>query len=89
MSTRGSRSLGIETTVRDERFAEALSVKFRGELGQNSSWPRTLSPLTKPGCCRHNSLWEDRHCCLLISRRSVNTLVLVHRQQLLDQWVEG
>ena len=37
---------------------------------------------------RHDGLRQDRDCRVAHRQRGVNTLVLVHRQQLLEQWVE-
>ena len=57
--------------------------------GRNSSWRRTPWRLTILGS------WPPRRplakpllAAWLIAHRGVNTLVLVHRQQLLEQWVE-
>jgi superfamily II DNA or RNA helicase len=84
------RSLKINSCVRDERFAgEPLNVSFRGEL-------RPEQQIAAEALLRHETgvlaattaFGKTVVAAWLIAQRAVNTLVLVHRQQLLEQWVE-
>ena len=80
----------IRPEVRDERFAgTAIDVEFRGELR-----PLQLEAVSKiiqhdEGIlCAPTAFGKTAVAAWLIAQRKVNTLVLVHRQQLLDQWHE-
>ena len=84
------RSLKINCCVRDERFAgEPLNVSFRGEL-------RPEQKIAAEALLRHEmgvlaattAFGKTVVATWLIAQRAVNTLVLVHRQQLLEQWIE-
>jgi superfamily II DNA or RNA helicase/very-short-patch-repair endonuclease len=82
--------LKIKPALRDERFAGArLPLSFNGEL-----WPEQLSA-AKAMLAHENGVLAATTAfgktvlaAWLIAQRGVNTLVLVHRQQLLKQWVE-
>ena len=84
------RSLKIKPLVRDERFKGApLDVTFQGTL-------RPEQRLAADAMLRHDTgvlaattaFGKTVLAAWLIAQRGVNTLVLVHRQQLLEQWVE-
>jgi hypothetical protein len=69
-------ALGVRTTVRDERSTgRPLDVAFSGELRPDQQAATTAFGKTVVAA------W-------LIAERGVSTLVLVHRRQLLDQWIE-
>ncbi len=82
--------LHIEAVVRDERYAGvALDVKFQGEL-------RPEQMIAAEALLRHDTgvlsattaFGKTVVAAWLIAQRGVNTLVLVHRRQLLEQWVQ-
>jgi superfamily II DNA or RNA helicase len=78
----------IKPAVRDERFVgRPIEVEFSGRL-------RPLQQDAVDGFARHDegilcaptAFGKTAIAAWLIASRKVNTLVLVHRQQLLDQW---
>ncbi|MGE3341913.1 MAG: DEAD/DEAH box helicase family protein [Vicinamibacterales bacterium] len=82
--------LGIRPVIRDERHAGShLAVTFQGEL-------RPEQRAAADAMLRHDTgvlaattaFGKTVVAAWLIAQRGVNTLVLVHRQQLLDQWIE-
>ena len=80
----------IAVTVRDERYAgEALSVTFQGtlrpdqELAVNAMLRHDMGVL-----CAPTAFGKTVAAAALIAQRNVNTLVLVHRMELLKQWLE-
>jgi superfamily II DNA or RNA helicase/very-short-patch-repair endonuclease len=82
--------LGIRMAIRDERRdGTRLEVKFQGEL-------RDAQRIAAEAMLRHETgvlaattaFGKTVVAAWLIAERRVNTLVLVHRRQLLDQWVE-
>lgn len=80
----------IKPEIRDERFAGTpIEAEFRGQL----------RPLQKEAVskvidhddaifCAPTAFGKTAVAAWLIAARKVNTLILVHRQQLLDQWHE-
>ena len=81
---------GIRPEVRDERFAGTpIEVEFHGELR-----PPQLEAVSKVTqhdegiLCAPTAFGKTAVAAWLIAKRKVNTLVMVHRQQLLDQWHE-
>jgi superfamily II DNA or RNA helicase len=80
----------IRPEIRDERFSgTAIEVGFRGELrtAQHEAVARIIE--RDDGiCCAPTAFGKTAVAAWLIAHRRVNTLVLVHRQQLLDQWRE-
>jgi hypothetical protein len=80
----------IRPEVQDQRFAGTpIEAEFRGELR-----PLQLEAVSKiiqhdEGIlCAPTAFGKTAIAAWLIANRKVNTLVLVHRQQLLDQWHE-
>lgn len=82
--------LGIETLIRDDRNPGVpLAVSFHGTL-------RPAQQLAADALAAHDdgvlaattAFGKTVVAAWLIARRGVSTLVLVHRQQLLEQWVE-
>ena len=81
--------LKISTTIRDERHAGvALEVAFHGILrpGQHTAAKAMLAQDTGV-LSATTSFGKTVLAAWLISQRRVNTLVLVHRKQLMEQWV--
>ena len=80
----------IKTEIRDERFGGTpIDVEFHGQLR-----PLQQEAVSKINCCEEGILCaptafgKTAVAAWLIAERKVNTLILVHRQQLLDQWRE-
>lgn len=82
--------LGVRMAIRDERRdGTRVEVKFHGEL-------RHAQKIAAEAMLRHETgvlaattaFGKTVVAASLIAERRVNTLVLVHRRQLLDQWVE-
>ena len=81
---------GIRPEVRDERCTGIpIEVEFQGELR-----PLQLEAVSKAVqhdegiLCAPTAFGKTAVAAWLIAKRKVNTLVLVHRQQLLNQWHE-
>ena len=84
------RSLRVKTVLRDERIAGSPHhLSFHGELRpeQIIAANRMLSHDTGV-LAATTAFGKTVLAAWLIAQRGVNTLVLVHRQQLLNQWVE-
>jgi superfamily II DNA or RNA helicase len=82
--------LNVEVTIIDERSKGALiDARFRGEL-------RPEQQAAADAMLKHDigvlsaatAFGKTVVAAFLIAARSVNTLVLVHRKELLDQWIE-
>ncbi|NLE40055.1 MAG: DEAD/DEAH box helicase family protein [Pirellulaceae bacterium] len=82
--------LRIGTTIRDERHAgAALDVSFHGELRSEQSLAAEALLAHDIGILAATTAFgKTVVASWLIAQRRVNTLVLVHRRQLLEQWVE-
>ena len=88
---RGScRSLEISAVIRDERCAGTpLDVAFRGELRPEQEAAAEAMLAHDTGVLSATTAFgKTVIAAWLIAQRGVNTLVLVHRRQLLEQWVE-
>jgi hypothetical protein len=83
-------SLGIECVLRDERHPGVpLSVSFQGTLRpQQAVAAEALAGHDQGVLAATTAFGKTVVAAWLIARRGVSTLVLVHRQQLLEQWVE-
>ncbi len=84
------KSHGVIARVQDERFGgRALDVRFHGELRIEQIAAAEALLAHDDGVLAATTAFGKTviaaHC---IARRGVNTLVLVHRRQLLDQWRE-
>ena len=82
--------LGVRMAIRDERRdGSPLEVKFQGELRQEQKTAADAMLRHETGVLAATTAFgKTVVAAWLIARRGVNTLVLVHRRQLLDQWVE-
>jgi superfamily II DNA or RNA helicase len=81
---------GIRPEVCDERFAGTpIDVEFQGELRplQFEAVSRAIQH-DEGILCAPTAFGKTVVAAWLIAKRKVNTLVMVHRQQLLDQWHE-
>ena len=81
-------SLGISVDIRDERNSGMpISVQFKGSLGSEQELAaKTMSMHNTGVLAAATAFGKTVVAARLIADRSVNTLVLVHRRQLLDQW---
>jgi len=83
-------ALNIRPVIHDERYGgQPLEVTFQGQL-------RPEQKLAADAMLKHEigvlsattAFGKTVIAAWLIAQRRINTLVLVHRRQLLDQWVE-
>ncbi|MGH9163109.1 MAG: TOTE conflict system archaeo-eukaryotic primase domain-containing protein, partial [Vicinamibacteraceae bacterium] len=83
-------NLGIRVVVRDEREAgRLLDVTFTGELRpEQMAAAKAMASHDTGVLAATTAFGKTVIAAWLIAQRRVNTLVLVHRRQLLDQWVE-
>ncbi len=79
---------GIKTIIRDERVAALpIDVEFSGQLRPLQKDAVSMIVQHDEGIlCAPTAFGKTAVAAWLIAARKVNTLVLVHRQQLLDQW---
>ncbi len=79
---------GIKTDIRDERVAGLpIDVEFSGQLRPLQKDAISMIAQHDEGIlCAPTAFGKTAVAAWLIAARKVNTLVLVHRQQLLDQW---
>lgn len=82
--------LGIRLAVRDERHSgRPLQVSFQGELRPEQKVAAEAMAAHDIGVLAATTAFgKTVVAAWLIAKRGVNTLVLVHRRQLLDQWIE-
>lgn len=80
----------ITPEVRDERFAgKRIEAEFQGQLRPLQQ--KAVSKIIEHDegiLCAPTAFGKTAVAAWLIAERKVNTLILVHRQQLLDQWHE-
>jgi superfamily II DNA or RNA helicase len=79
---------GIQVSVRDERYAgEPIDVEFHGNLRPDQDeGARQILKYDDGVLCAPTAFGKTVVAAKLIAERKVNTIVLLHRQQLLDQW---
>ena len=84
------RKNGIRCDLVDERCAgEALDVSFAGTLRPDQEAAVSAMLIHDTGVlCAPTAFGKTVTAAALIARRGVNTLVLVHRAELLKQWKE-
>ncbi len=83
------KSLGVEAVLIDERFCGVpIDMRFHGvlkpdqQLATDRLLAHDIGVLSAP-----TAFGKTVIAASLIAKRKVNTLVLVHRRQLLDQWI--
>lgn len=83
-------ALGVRATMRDERSSgRPLDVAFHGELRAEQKAAGDAMLERDTGVLAATTAFgKTVVAAWLIAQRGVSTLVLVHRRQLLDQWVE-
>jgi superfamily II DNA or RNA helicase len=84
------RDNGIRCDVRDERFCgEAIHADFVGTLRPDQEQAVAAMLQHDTGVlCAPTAFGKTVTAAAIIARRGVNTLVLVHRTELLKQWQE-
>jgi superfamily II DNA or RNA helicase/very-short-patch-repair endonuclease len=82
--------MNIEPTLRDERNAgQPLSATFQGELRPEQAAAAQAMLAHDTGVLAATTAFgKTVVAAWLIAQRGVNTLVLVHRRQLQQQWIE-
>jgi membrane protease subunit HflC len=84
------KALKIRVELRDERFeGKQLDLAFSGELRPEQQ--KAAAAMLKHDCgvlAATTAFGKTVLAAWLIAKRGVNTLILVHRQQLMEQWVE-
>ena len=82
--------LKITVRLRDERFAgRPLTVQFHGDLlPEQQTAARAMLAHDTGVLSATTAFGKTVIAAWLVAERGVNTLVLVHRRQLLEQWVE-
>ena len=82
--------VAVHVAIRDERHdGNRLEVKFQGELRNEQKAAADAMLRHETGVLAATTAFgKTVVAAWLIAQRGVNTLVLVHRRQLLDQWVE-
>jgi hypothetical protein len=80
----------IRPEVRDERYAgTAIEAVFQGQLRPfQEEAVAKITAYDEGILCAPTAFGKTAVAAWLIAKRKVNTLVVVHRQQLLDQWQE-
>ena len=84
------RDNGIDWALRDERFGgQTLDVVFDGRLRMDQETAiAAMLPHEVGVLCAPTAFGKTVVAAAMIARRGVNTLVLVHRAELLKQWQE-
>ena len=79
---------GLRVTIRDERcLGKPIDAKFQGTLRDDQAEAVREALRHDDGVlCAPTAFGKTVVAARLIAERGVNTLVLVHRQQLLEQW---
>ncbi|HEX9046262.1 MAG TPA: DEAD/DEAH box helicase family protein [Verrucomicrobiae bacterium] len=82
--------LKIKHLLRDERFAgRPIAASFKGELRPEQQLAADALLAHDTGILSATTAFgKTVLAAWLIAKRGVNTLVLVHRQQLLEQWID-
>jgi superfamily II DNA or RNA helicase len=85
------RSLGIKVQLENKRFSGTpLDVRFTGTLFPEQKKAAEAILLHDMGVLSASTAFGKTVVAAhLIAERKVNTLVLVHRRQLLDQWIDA
>jgi len=80
----------VKIGLRDERYAgTSIEANFQGRLrSYQEEGVAAISDYDEGILCAPTAFGKTAVAAWLIAKRKVNTLVLVHRQQLLDQWHE-
>ena len=82
-------SLNIDVKINDRRFqGNPINAFFQGELTKaQEKAAQDLLEHDTGVLAATTAFGKTVVACYLVGKRNVNTLVLVHRRQLLDQWI--
>lgn len=85
------KSLKVKVSLTDQRFAGApLEFKFHGTLRPEQQQAANALLQHDTGVLAASTAFgKTVVAAYLIAQRKVNTLVIVHRRQLLDQWIQA
>lgn len=85
------RSLKVKVSLADERFGGIpLELEFHGVLGIDQQQAADTLLMQETGVLSASTAFgKTVVAAYLIAQRKVNTLVVVHRRQLLDQWIDA
>ncbi|NTU63875.1 MAG: DEAD/DEAH box helicase family protein [Chloroflexi bacterium] len=85
------QSLKINVTLTDQRFSGApLELQFHGVLRAEQQQAADALLQHEAGVLSASTAFgKSVVAAYLMAQRQVNTLVIVHRQQLLDQWINA
>jgi superfamily II DNA or RNA helicase len=85
------QSLKVKVTLTDQRFAGApLELQFQASLRTEQQQAADALLQHETGVLAASTAFgKTVVAAFLIAQRQVNTLVIVHRRQLLDQWVKA
>jgi len=83
------QSLGIKVNIRDERFnGQTIDTRFLGELRHEQTIAvREMLKHDTGVLCAPTAFGKTVTAAAIIAERKVSTLILVHRTQLMEQWV--
>src|SRR5829696_6674620 len=83
-------NLGVRTVIRDERYAgRPLDVTFHGELRpEQKVAANAMLAHENEVLAATTAFSKTVIAAWLIAQRGVSSVVLVHRRQLLDQWID-
>lgn len=83
-------SLGVSVSIEDHRLAgKPISISFKGALRPDQQKAvEALSPHDAGVLAATTAFGKTVVAIRMITERQSNTLILVHRQQLMDQWIE-
>ena len=78
----------VEVTCEDKRFeGKLIKTKFQGELRKDQQKAvRAIMKHDEGIICAATAFGKTVVAANIIARRKTNTLIIVHRRQLLDQW---
>ncbi len=85
------KSLNVQVTLTDQRFyGTPIDVQFNGVLRTEQQHAANALLKNETGVLAASTAFgKTVVAAYLIAQRQVNTLVVVHRRQLLDQWVQA
>ena len=85
------KDLGIESEITDKRFnGVPINVTFRGSLRSDQQFAADKILEYDNGVLSASTAFgKTVIAAYLVYKRAVNTLILVHRKQLLEQWLDS
>ena len=85
------KSLNVKVSLTDQRFeGSPIDIQFQGVLRTEQQKAANALLKHETGVLAASTAFgKTVVAAYLIAQRKVNTLVIVHRRQLLDQWVQA